>query len=304
MKTYPKDITEFEREFSSEKQCLEYLMKIRYPDGVYTCPICGSKKSWPVRERTYECAECHHQESVLSGTIFQDTHKPLKLWFRAIWHVTFQKSGTSALGLQSALGIGSYKTAWTWLHKLRRAMVRPDRDRLSGQVEVGKTYIKASGKGKKGIENMVLVAIAVETDGLVVDRIRVGVITAASQASLHSFIQESVEPGSTVITNRSLEYSGLKDIGYNHQVVEHQDTEVLLPHIHTIISLMKRWIMGTLHGSCSGEHLLYYLDEFTFRFNRRKTKSRGLLFYRLLLNAVQLNPATYKSIIAKQEHLH
>jgi len=140
---------EFEQEFSSEKKCLEYLIKMRYADGVYTCPLCGSKKSWLVRKHTYECAECHHQESMLSGTLFQDTHKPLMLWFRAIWYITSQKNGTSALGLQRILGIGSYKTAWTWLHKLRRAMVRPGRDRLSGRVEVDEAYIGAPEKGGK-----------------------------------------------------------------------------------------------------------------------------------------------------------
>ena len=296
---YPKNIMEFEQEFGSEKQCLEYILKIRFEDGQFACPVCGSRKSWPVRERTYECSECHHQESVLSGTLFQDTHKSLMLWFRAIWYITSQKNGASALGLQHMLGIGSYKTAWTWLHKLRRAMVRPGRDRLSGRVEVDKTYISAMGKRGKEAKNKVLAAIAVETDGMAIDRIRVGVIKAESQANLHHFIQESVEPGSTVVTNGWQGYNGLADIGYIHEIVEHQDMEALLPHVHTVISLIKRWIMGTLQGSFSGEHLLYYFDEYTFRFNRRNIKSRGLLFCRLLQNAVHLEPVTYKSIIAK-----
>jgi ribosomal protein L37AE/L43A len=122
---------EFEKDFATEEQCRDYIMYVRYKDGVYICPICGSKRAWRVRETTYECAECHHQESILSGTLFQDTHKPLTLWFRAMWYITSQKNGTSALGIQRILGLGSYKTAWTWLHKLRRAMIRPDRDRLS-----------------------------------------------------------------------------------------------------------------------------------------------------------------------------
>src|SRR5215469_6578690 len=138
---YPKNIMEFEREFNSERKCLEYLMKLRYENGIYTCPDCGSKKSWQAGERVYECAECHKQESVLSGTIFQDTNKPLMLWFRAIWYITSQKNGTSALGLQRVLGIGSYRTAWTWLHKLRVAMVRPGRDKLKGTVEVDEAFI-------------------------------------------------------------------------------------------------------------------------------------------------------------------
>ena len=294
---------EFEREFSSEKQCLEYLIKLRYADGVYTCQVCGSKKSWQVKGYTYECAECRRQESVLSGTLFQDAHKPLMLWFRAIWYITSQKNGTSALGLQRILGIGSYKTAWTWLHKLRRAMVRPDRDRLAGRVEVDEAYIGAPGKGGKrgrGAENKVLIAVAVETDGNAVGRIRVGILADVSQNSLRSFIRESVEPGSAVITDGWQGYSGLESCGYSHEIIRHLSADTLLPHVHTVISLIKRWILGTPQGSCSQEHLSYYFDEFTFRFNRRKSKSRGLLFYRLLQNAVQLQPVTYQNIISKQ----
>jgi len=300
---YPKNIMEFEQEFSNEKKCLEYLIKLRYADGVYTCPVCGSKKSWPVREHTYECAECHHQESVLSGTLFQDTHKPLMLWFRAIWYVTSQKNGTSALGLQRILGIGSYKTAWAWLHKLRRAMVRPGRERLSGRVEVDEAYIGAPEKGGKrgrGAENKVLVAVAVETTDNTVGRIRVGILTDASQASLRTFINESVEPESVIVTDGWRGYSGLESCGYSHEIIEHLTEDTLLPHVHTVISLIKRWIMGTMQGSCSQEYLAYYLDEYTFRFNRRKSKSRGLLFYRLLQNAVLLEPVTYQNITPKQ----
>ena len=299
---YPKNIMEFEKEFANEKKCQEYLIRLRYADGIYTCPICGSKKSWQVRKNIYECAECHRQESILSGTLFQDTHKPLMLWFRAIWYVTSLKTGASALGLQRVLGIGSYKTAWTWLHKLRRAMVRPSRDRLSGRVEVDETYFGAPEKGKKrgrGTENKVLAALAVETSENVVGRIRVAVLADASHNSLHNFIQESIEPGSTVITDGWLGYSGLEAIGYHHEVIERQELDALLPHVHTVISLMKRWIMGTLQGSFSCEHLPYYFDEYTFRFNRRKSKSRGMLFYRLLQNAVEIEPIIYRNIIAK-----
>jgi transposase-like protein len=293
---------EFEREFSTEKQCREYIMKLRYEDGIYTCSVCGSKKSWPVRENVYECAECHHQESILSGTLFQDTHKPLMLWFRAIWHITSGKNGASALGLQRILGIGSYKTAWTWLHKLRRAMVRPGRDRLSGRVEVDEAYFGApegGGKRGRGAENKVLAAIAVETGDKTVGRIRAGVLTDASQDSLRRFIMESVEPGSTVVTDGWLGYSGIEAAGYRHEVIGHSDKDALLPHVHTVISLMRRWIMGTLQGSYSQEHLPCYFDEYTFRFNRRKSKSRGMLFYRLLQNAVQLEPVIYRNIIAE-----
>ena len=281
---------------------LQYLMKLRYPNGVYTCPFCGSKKSWKVKERTYECSDCNRQESVLSGTIFQDTKKPLMLWFWALWYVTSQKSGTSALGLQRVLGIGSYKTAWTWLHKLRRAMVCPGRDRLSGRIEVDESYFGAPGIGGKrgrGAENKVLVVIAVEATDKTVGRIRVGIVPDASQNSLHGFIKESIALGSTVVTDGWRGYTGLENIGYQHEVLEDNDKDTLLSCVHTVISLMKRWIMGTLQGSCSQEHMQYYFDEYTFRFNRRKSKSRGMLFYRLLQNAVQQEPVIYRDIIAK-----
>ena len=303
MVRYPKDIMEFEREFNSESKCLEYITKLRYEGGVYTCPDCGSRKSWKVREHVYECAECHKQESILSGTIFQDTKKPLMFWFRAIWYITSQKHGTSALGLQRVLGIGSYKTAWTWLHKIRRAMVRPGRDLLSGRVEVDEAYVGGPGTGGKrgrGAENKVLAVIAVETNDNNVGRIRVGKVADASRESLQGFIKDSVEEGSTVVTDGWRGYSGLDAIGYCHEIVEHDDEDTLLPYVHTVISLIKRWIMGTLQGSCSQEHMQYYFDEYTFRFNRRKSNSRGMLFYRLLQNAVKQEPITYQNIIAKQ----
>jgi transposase-like protein len=299
---YPKNIMELEHEFDTEKKCRDYIIKLKFEDGKYTCPLCGSKKSWLVRENSFECADCHHQESILSGTIFQDTHKPLTLWFRAIWYITSQKNGTSALGLQKVLGIGSYKTAWTWLHKLRRAMVRPDRDKLKGKVEVDEAFFGApetGGKRGRGGENKVQAAIAVETTGGKVGRIRIKIIDDASQESLHDFIKETIEPGSLVVTDGWRGYNGLTENGYKHEIIEHETKELLLPHVHTVISLIKRWILGTLQGSCSKEHLPYYFDEYTFRFNRRKSNSRGMLFYRLMQNAVHLEPVTYKKIIAK-----
>jgi transposase-like protein len=181
-------------------------------------------------------------------------------------------------------------------------MVRPGRDRLSGRVEVDEAYFGAPEKGGKrgrGAENKVLAAIAVETDDKVVGRIRVGVLTDASRDSLHRFIVESVELGSMVVTDGWRGYSGLEAAGYRHEIIERSDKDALLPHVHTVISLMRRWIMGTLQGSCSQEHLPYYFDEYTFRFNRRKSKSRGMLFYRLLQNAVQLEPVTYRNIITE-----
>jgi len=304
MNEYPINLIEFEKEFNTEEQCREYIVKLRYEQGVYTCPKCGSIKSWIVRTNVYECSECGHQGSVIAGTIFQDTHKSLTLWFRAIWYVTSQKNGTSALGIQAILGLGSYRTAWTWLHKLRRAMIRPERDNLQGIVEVDEVFIGAPGKGGKrgrGAENKVLAAIAVEINDNRIGRIRIEVIDDASSKSLHRFINTTVKKGSTIVTDGWRGYNGISKCGYSQEIKskKEDDTEALLPHVHTVISLLKRWLLGTLQGSCSKEHISYYFDEYTFRFNRRKSKSRGMLFYRLLQNAVHLQPTIYDDIIKK-----
>lgn len=295
------DLLEFEKEFQTEDQCRDYLMKLRYPGGEYVCPKCGSVASWKVTDTVFECKDCHHQSTVISGTIFQDTHKPLTLWFRAIWYITSQKNGTSALGLQKILGLGSYQTAWTWLHKLRRAMIRPGRDKLQGTVEVDEAFIGAPVKGGKrgrGAENKVLVAVAVEINERKIGRVRMGIIETASSDDLHAFIDNCVEKGSTIVSDGWSGYNGLADKGFLQETKKRisEDDESLLPHVHTVISLLKRWLLGTLQGSCSKDHLAFYLDEYCFRFNRRNSKSRGMLFYRLLQNAVQLPPSTYDQI--------
>jgi transposase-like protein/ribosomal protein L37AE/L43A len=303
MKDYPMNLQEFEKEFTTEEQCRNYIAKLRYENGLYICPKCGGQKSWLVSATVYECSECGHQSSVIAGTIFQDTHKPLTLWFRAIWYITSSKSGTSALGLQRILGLGSYRTAWTWLHKLRRAMIRQGRDKLSGIIEVDETYIGSpeSGKRGRGAGNKILTVIAVEINDNKIGRIRIGVIDDASSNSLHKFIYEVAEKDSTIVTDGWAGYNGLLEEGYKQKTAIHKkdDKETLLPHVHTIISLLKRWLLGTLQGSFSKDHIVYYYDEFTFRFNRRKSKSRGMLFYRLLQNAVNLEPVTYEDIINK-----
>lgn len=299
------DIMEFEKEFGTEQQCLAYLYKLRWPDG-YRCPRCKGEEAWQTGDAKgkYKCRSCGYQTTVISGTIFHDTRKPLTLWFRAVWYATSQKNGTSALGLQRVLGLGSYRTAWTWLHKLRRAMIRPGRDKLQGVVEVDETFIGAPAKGGKrgrGAEGKVLAAVAVEVNGGRVGRVRMGVIGDASSRSLHRFVESAVEKGSTVVTDGWKGYGGLVSKGYRQETKAKKATgeESLLPHVHTVASLLKRWLLGTLQGSCSQEHMAYYLDEYSFRFNRRKSKSRGMLFYRLLQNAMHLPPTTYHAIVKK-----
>jgi transposase-like protein len=250
-----------------------------------------------------ECGDCGHQTSVTAGTIFQDTRKPLVMWFRTMWWVTSQKNGTSALGLQRVLGLGSYKTAWTWLHKLRRAMVRPGRDRLTGRIEVDETFVGGLEEGVRGrqTETKALVVIAAQEDGAGIGRIRMRRIADASAESLESFIAENIEPGSMIHTDGWPGYGGVAAKGYVHQVTvltaKRQSASELLPLVHLVASLLKRWLLGTHQGAVSREHLDYYLDEFTFRFNRRNSKSRGKLFYRLVQQAVAVEPVPYKAMV-------
>jgi transposase-like protein len=240
----------------------------------------------------------------MAGTIFQDSHQPLRVWFRMIWQLTGQKSGASALGLQRILGLRSYQTAWTMLHKLRRAMVRPGRDHLTGRVEVDETQIGGVTRGRKGRGNpgKALVVIAAQEDGKGIGRIRMARIPDGSAENLHAFVGNVIALKSQIHTDGWKPYQGLEALGYEHRISKLQGqrkeaaTE-LLPRVHLVASLLKRWLLGTHQGATSPEHLDYYLDEFTFRFNRRKSASRGKLFYRLVQQAAQVPPAPYKLMV-------
>ncbi len=304
MEDYPRNLLEFDDRFSTDEACRAYLAELRWPSG-FRCPRCGGSRTWNVRGVWFECAGCHHQTSVTAGTIFQGTRKPLRLWFHAMWYVTSQKNGASALGLQRILGLGSYLTAWSWLHKLRRAMVRPGRDRLAGAVEVDETYLGGLEEGVVGRQtaDKALIAVAAQEDGERIGRIRLQHIPDASSSSLHPFVLAAVAPGSIVRTDGWRGYSGLKKLGYKHKVTvltrRKAKAHELLPRVHLVVSLLKRWIMGTHQGAISHEHLGYYLDEFTFRFNRRTSASRGKLFYRLVQQAVLTEPTPYSELNKK-----
>jgi len=302
MEDYPKTLAEFEARFTTEEDCRRYLFELRWPKG-FVCPRCSGHEAWTTERELMVCTACGYHASVTTGTIFEKTHKPLTLWFRAIWWLTALKTGTSALGLQRVLGLKSYKTAWTWLHKLRRAMVRPGRDRLSGRVQVDETYIGAEEKGVRGrgTESKALVVVAAQENGKRVGRIRMRRVQDASAASLHPFVEDTIEPGSVVHTDGWEGYVGLEKKGYHHEVTVlaryKESASELLPHVHHVVALLKTWMAGTLHDGVSHEHLDYYLDEFTFRFNRRTSGSRGKLFYRLMQQAVQVGPAPYKTMV-------
>lgn len=297
---------ELEANFSTEEACRAYLARLRWPAG-FRCPRCGSEKAWPVRD-LWECGGCGRQTSVTAGTIFQDTRTPLPVWFRAMWWVTTQKNGASALGLQRVLGLKSYETAWTWLHKLRRAMVRPGRDLLSGRVEVDECYVGGQEDGLPGRLNLqkALIVVAAQEDGPGIGRIRMRQIIDASAESLVPFVQESADPGSAIHTDGWAGYLPLKGKGYKHEVTilkgKKKTPSELMPRVHRVISLLKRWLLGTHQGAVSHKHLDYYLDEFTFRFNRRRSKSRGKLFFRLAQQAVIVDPAPYDRIIHPTSH--
>ena len=301
--SYPRTILELEDRFATEEACREYLAQLRWPDG-FVCPGCGHKGGWLAARGLMICPLCRRQTSVTAGTIFQDTHKPLRLWFRAIWQITSQKHGASALNVQRVLGLGSYVTAWTWLHKLRRAMVRPGREALAGRVEVDEAYVGGESTGHAGRSTeKERVVIAAEEDGAGIGRIRMARIAAETREALHGFIQRAIRPGSVVHTDGNSAYRGLEAFGYQHEAtvllgLGGDAASELLPRVHLVASLLKRWLLGTHQGAVRPAYLDYYLDEFTFRFNRRTSHSRGKLFYRLLQQAAQIDPAPYRTLLA------
>lgn len=297
MVRYPATMMDFGDIFPTELACQDYLRLLRWPDG-YRCLRCDSPEHWRTARGLFHCCVCDYEGSVTVGTLFQDTHKPLRLWFQAIWYVVNQKNGVSALGLQRALGLGSYHTAWEWLHKLRRAMVRPGRDRLSGVVEVDETMIggERSGKRGRGAEGKTLVFIAAEEAERGIGRIRLSVLPDASGASLSQACLAAIEPGSMVRSDGWLGYNALPEHGYIHLPVMHANsvTGDATPLAHRVAALLKRWWLGTHQGAISSEQLAYYLDEFTFRFNRRTSRSRGKLFLRLIEQSLQIDPVPAK----------
>ncbi len=299
MPDFPKDLLDFRDWFHSEEACRDYLIQLRWPQGLI-CPTCGGRQFWKMKRGVLCCQSCQRHISVTAGTLFADTHKPLRLWFEALWHVTNQKYGASALGMQRILSLGSYHTAWNWLHKLRRAMVRPGRDRLTGTVEVDETFIGGERPGKRGrgAAGKTLVVIAAQQAGQGIGCIRLARVAAASGSHLESAVVQAVAPGSTVRTDGWKGYNGLPGRGYQHEVVRPAAAvgENLLPLANRVAALLKRWLLGTHQGAVQPTHLDYYLDEFTFRFNRRTSGSRGLLFYRLVDQAVHLQPVPTRTL--------
>lgn len=285
---YPKTMREFLKSFSSDEACRRYIAQVRWTKR-FSCPSCAHTSAWHYRSGKLRCTNCRRDTSVTAGTLFQDSHIPLTIWFQALWCIVSQKQGVSALGLSRALGIQRQKTGWQLLQKIRCGMVRPNRARLSGLVEVDEILIggkrhKFEGRNPQG---KTLVLVAAEDKGeRGIGRIRMRIIPDATASSLRAAVTAMVEPGSTIRTDGWTSYRPEK-WGYRHLSVRQRSLmpgEDTTPLIHRVSSLLKRWLLGTHQGRVS--HLQSYLDEFVFRFNRRTSRSRGKLFYRLIQHMV------------------
>ncbi len=307
---YPTSTGELMAWFPTDADCLDYLEWLRWREG-FVCPACGHRGGWRLGDARFRCAGCRERSSVTAGTIFDRTRTPLTVWFTACWLFATQKDGVSALSLQRALEIGSYQTAWAMLHRLRSVLIRPGRERLLGTVEVDETFISGEEPGRaggraRGKKSLVGVAVELkEPKGY--GRCRMAPLADASASSLRAFLTDHVEPGATVITDGWAGYHGIGELGYIHDRRSQRaarargdDPGELLPGVHRVASLAKRWLLGTHQGSVEEAHLPSYLDEFVFRFNRRTSRSRGLVFYRVLELAVGHAPVRYRDLIVER----
>lgn len=308
---YPASVGEMRSWFATDEDCLDYLDWLRWPQG-FVCPRCGNAGGWLVADGRYKCAGCGKRTSVTAGTLFDRRRTPLTVWFEACWLFASGKDGMSALSLQRSLEIGSYATAWAMLHRLRSVLVSPGRDRLTGTVEVDETYIGGEEPGLRGGRakgKKVLVGVAVEVlEPRGFGRCRMQILPDASGPTLQAFITANVEPGTRVITDGWSGYRSIDKFGYVHEPRSQRAAQTrgenpgkLLPAVHRVASLVKRWLLGTHQGSVKDAHLQSYLDEFVFRFNRRHSRARGMLFYRVLELAVAHTPVRYRELVADPE---
>ncbi len=285
---YPKNYRDLLK--LSEDDCYDYLASIRW-EGGFTCPNCHSRDFWKTKQRQWICTLCKSRTRVLAGTLFKDTKLPLTIWFQIIWWFMGQKNGVSALALQQNFGIGSYRTAGKTLTKLRASVAQEGRSLLSGTVEVDEAFV--GGKNNKEI-----IAVAAEKRGSATGRIRLQHIKSREGSEIQGFIQNVVEAGSTIRSDRHKSYPTISKKGYLHEPQKKPysweevdgDDERLLPRVHRTVSLLKRWYYGTYHGRINKKNFQNYLDEFVFRFNRRTSRNRGLVFHRMVEAAVNSDP--------------
>jgi len=301
---FPQSLPDFLDAFGTDEQCRAYLIRQKWPDGFH-CPQCGHRKSWQLNNRDiWVCQKCEHHASLIADTCCHGTRKPLRQWFLAMYFMASSKRGLSARELQRHLKC-SYQTAWSMLHKLRRCMVDPNRQPLKGAVEVDEAYIGGHEEGVVGrlTEKKAVIMCAVEKKDGNPGRIRLGIIENASQDSINAFMNGQVEHGTTAHTDGWRGYNALSRSGFRHIVTVASHTEEkahqIFPHVHMVFSLVKRWILGTHQGSVSRKHLHSYLEEFTYRFNRRKAKSITHFFQRLAEGLVREKCDPYWMIVGR-----
>ncbi len=298
---FPRSYAQARAWFDTDWKCLDYLDWLRWPDG-FVCPRCASVVGWKLADSRWKCGGCDRKISATSGTIFDKTRTPLTVWFAVAWRMVGDKVGISAIQVQREMELGSIQTAWMMLHRYRSVMVRPGRERLRGDVEVDESFIGGPEPGVRGRGALgkVLIAGAVERNHGHFGRVRLGVIDDASTVSLAAFLGANVEPGSHVITDGWTDYPSATRDRYKHTGTSVSASGLaaheVLPGVHRTFSLVKRWLLGTMQGSVSPEHMQAYLDEWVFRFNRRNARSRGLLFHTLLQQALEGKPMTYNSM--------
>lgn len=300
--TFPRTLEDFRARFSSEKACLDYLAESRWPEG-FACPRCGFREAYVIeKRRLFQCAACRRQTSAIAGTVMHRTRTPLPVWFWAARLMTTLTPGISALQLQRQLGLASYQTAWTLCHKLRAGTVRPGREKLHGVVEVDESYVGGPQRGRsgRGARGKTLVAGAVEDRGGRAGRVRLRVIPNVAGPTLRRFVEANIEHEATIKTDGFVAYN---DLPRNHYEVvsrvqrTRQRASKVLPHIHRVFSNLKTWLKGTHHG-VDAKHLQAYLDEFTFRFNRRRTPLAA--FQTLLGIGSRFKGPTYNQLVAAE----
>lgn len=302
---FPATLAEFMEKYGNDGACRNYLINQRWPDG-FKCPRCGhAHATYLEKWERWTCRHCLHQTSLIAETTLRGTRKPLKTWFLAMYLVTSSKGGISAMELRRQLGLKSYQTAWAWLHKLRAAMVNPLREPLQGEVEVDESYVGGKEKGVKGrqTEKKAIVACAVEKTANGFGRIRLQLVPDVTQASLETFVNANVSAGATAITDGWKGYNNLGKVVFKHirTVISRAEASAseLLPGVHRVFALLKRWILGTHQGFIGTKHLQAYLNEFTFRFNRRKSKSLTHAFQRLAEGIAQTVAKPYWKLVGR-----
>ena len=287
---YPKNYQSLTKRLATQDACIDYISSIRWKDG-FVCRACGSKTFWRSKRLLWICSDCKIESRVLVGTLFQDTKLPLNLWFQMIWWFMGQRNGASALSLQQNFGVGSYRTSWTILKKLRTCTTQLSRSQLNGDVEVDQAFLG-------GINGKEIIMIAAEKRGTATGRIRLQHVKSEKAKEVQGFIIDMIELGSNIISDRHKSYHTIVEKGYSREAMKKPytwenvdgDEDRLLPRVGRVAAHLKRWYLGTYHGGMKITQIQPYLDEFVFRYNRRTSKSRGLVFHRMVEAAVNSEP--------------